>query len=73
VLALVTGGWNGLGLNPWPTWDWPHTTTIVDVFVPCAQVLADLLATRYANVYDSEPVRRHASCWTACQSTAVSY
>jgi hypothetical protein len=38
MLALITGGWNGLGLNPWPTWDWPHASAIVDVFVLYIQV-----------------------------------
>ena len=32
VLALVFGGRNGLGLNPWPTWDWPRSVQMVDVF-----------------------------------------
>jgi OPT oligopeptide transporter protein len=31
TLALITGGSNGLGLNPWPTWDWNRAAQFIDV------------------------------------------
>jgi len=67
MLALITGGVNGLGLNPWPTWDW--TRVIADVIPHIAYT--DSLASGYAVFYDNEHIRRHSSGRLTFQSSYV--
>jgi hypothetical protein len=32
VVALIFGGRDGFGFNPFPTWSWDRTAAIIDVY-----------------------------------------
>jgi hypothetical protein len=57
VLALVTGGINGLGINPLPTFDWNVISVLYDPIVTPLFALANIaVGARLVAVYVILPI-----------------